>query len=82
MLCVAVPFAFATQPPILSWYTGNLQSTAAITLGLPLNISLGQIGQIIGAFYRHSMILQDTEGILKGYTSLSLLKPLDTPQAT
>ena len=48
MLCIAVPFAFASNPPLLSWLTANLRNTGAITLGVPMNICIGQIGQLIG----------------------------------
>lgn len=48
MLCVAVPFSFAVNPPLLSWLTANLRNTGAMTLGVPMNVSIGQIGQLIG----------------------------------
>ncbi|KAI9060267.1 MFS general substrate transporter [Trametes sanguinea] len=50
VLCVALPFAFAISAPCLSWLTGNLRNTGAITLAVPLNVSLATIGQIIGSF--------------------------------
>lgn len=52
MLCVAVPFSFAINPPLLSWLTANLRSTGAATLAVPLNVSIGEIGQLIGAQIR------------------------------
>ncbi|PSR97094.1 hypothetical protein PHLCEN_2v4375 [Hermanssonia centrifuga] len=48
LLCVSVTFAFACVAPILSWLTGNLRNTGASTLAVPLNVSIGQFGQIIG----------------------------------
>ena len=48
LLCIAVSFSFAAIPPLLSWITANLRSTGAMTLAVPLNVSIGQIGQIIG----------------------------------
>ncbi|TCD70385.1 hypothetical protein EIP91_003739 [Steccherinum ochraceum] len=50
LLCVAVSFSFAAIPPLLSWLTANLRSTGASTLAVPLNVSIGQIGQIIGVY--------------------------------
>ncbi|KAI0314574.1 MFS general substrate transporter [Amylostereum chailletii] len=50
VLILAVSFAFASIPPLLSWLTGNLRTTGATTLGVPLNVSIGQIGQIIGVY--------------------------------
>ncbi|GJE95953.1 MFS general substrate transporter [Phanerochaete sordida] len=50
MLCVAVSFSFASIPPLLSWLTANLRSTGASTLAVPLNVSIGQIGQIVGVY--------------------------------
>ncbi|KAH8105235.1 MFS transporter [Cristinia sonorae] len=49
-LCMAVSFSFASIPPMLSWITANLRSTGATTLGVPLNVSIGQFGQIIGVY--------------------------------
>ena len=49
-LVVSVSFSFASIPPLLSWLTANLRTTAASTLAIPLNISAGQLGQIIGTF--------------------------------
>lgn len=49
LLCVAVAFSFASIPPLLSWLTANLRNTGASTLAVPLNVSIGQFGQIIGA---------------------------------
>ncbi|THH32715.1 hypothetical protein EUX98_g1438 [Antrodiella citrinella] len=54
LLCVAVSFSFAAIPPLLSWLTANLRNTGASTLSVPLNVSIGQIGQIIGAYF-HSL---------------------------
>ncbi|KAI0078004.1 MFS transporter [Panus rudis PR-1116 ss-1] len=50
LLCVAVSFSFASIPPLLSWLTANLRSTGAATLAVPLNVSIGQFGQIIGVY--------------------------------
>lgn len=50
LLCIAVSFSFASIPPLLSWLTANLRHTGASTLAVPLNVSIGQIGQIIGGF--------------------------------
>lgn len=50
MLCVAVSFSFSSIPPLLSWLTANLRNTGAATLAVPLNVSIGQIGQIVGEF--------------------------------
>ncbi|KIP07861.1 hypothetical protein PHLGIDRAFT_404972 [Phlebiopsis gigantea 11061_1 CR5-6] len=49
-LCVTVPFIFATNPPQLSWLTANIADTGVMTLALPLNQSIGQIGQLIGIY--------------------------------
>ncbi|CDO74469.1 hypothetical protein BN946_scf184979.g24 [Trametes cinnabarina] len=50
VLCVALPFAFAISAPCLSWLTANLRNTTAITLAVPLNVSIATIGQITGSF--------------------------------
>ncbi|KAJ3542189.1 hypothetical protein NM688_g5998 [Phlebia brevispora] len=50
LLCVAVPFSFASIPPLLSWLAANLRNTGAMTLAIPLNVSIGQIGQIVGVY--------------------------------
>ncbi|KAK7446647.1 hypothetical protein VKT23_014341 [Stygiomarasmius scandens] len=50
ILCLAVSFAFGSIPPLLSWLTANLRSTASATLGVPMNVSMGAIGQIIGVY--------------------------------
>lgn len=50
ILCIAVSFSFASIPPLLSWLTANLRNTAASTLAVPLNVSVGQVGQIIGVY--------------------------------
>ncbi|GJE95954.1 MFS general substrate transporter [Phanerochaete sordida] len=50
LLCVSVPFSFAIQPPLLSWLSANLRSTGAMALALPLNIAIGQIGQVVGIY--------------------------------
>ncbi|KAH9933974.1 MFS transporter [Epithele typhae] len=47
---IALSFAFACIPPLLSWLTANLRGTGASTLAVPLNVSTGQIGQIIGVY--------------------------------
>ncbi|OJT10808.1 hypothetical protein TRAPUB_12677 [Trametes pubescens] len=47
---IALSFSFACIPPLLSWLTANLRTTGASTLGVPLNVSIGQIGQIIGVY--------------------------------
>ena len=49
LLCVAVSFAFSIAGPMLSWLTGNIRSTGAATLMVPLNVSIATFGQIIGA---------------------------------
>ncbi|KIP07855.1 hypothetical protein PHLGIDRAFT_117727 [Phlebiopsis gigantea 11061_1 CR5-6] len=50
LLCIATAFTFASTPPQVSWLTANLRNTGALTLGVPMIISLGQIGQIIGVW--------------------------------
>ncbi|KIP07878.1 hypothetical protein PHLGIDRAFT_405414 [Phlebiopsis gigantea 11061_1 CR5-6] len=50
MLCVATSFTFASTPPLLSWLTANLRNTGALTLAIPMNVSLSQIGQIVGVW--------------------------------
>ncbi|KAJ7590232.1 MFS general substrate transporter [Mycena floridula] len=50
VLCVAVTFAFASIPALLSWLTSNLRSTSASTFAVPFNVSTGAIGQIIGVY--------------------------------
>ncbi|KAI0702372.1 MFS transporter [Cerioporus squamosus] len=47
---IALSFSFACIPPLLSWLTANLRSTGASTLAVPLNVSIGQVGQIIGIY--------------------------------
>lgn len=56
LLCVAVPFSFAIQPLLLSWLTANLRSTGATTLAVPMNVSIGQAGQIVGASEQESPV--------------------------
>ena len=53
LLCLAVAFSFGSAPPLLSWLTANLHNTGASTLAVALNVSLAQIGQIIGMDHRH-----------------------------
>lgn len=48
LLCIATAFTFAGGPPQITWLTANLRNTGALTLGVPMIISLGGIGQIIG----------------------------------
>ncbi|EKM51127.1 uncharacterized protein PHACADRAFT_151720 [Phanerochaete carnosa HHB-10118-sp] len=50
LLCVAVAFSFSSVAPLLSWLMANLRSTGASTLSVPLTVSFGQIGQIIGVY--------------------------------
>ncbi|KIP03695.1 hypothetical protein PHLGIDRAFT_228405 [Phlebiopsis gigantea 11061_1 CR5-6] len=50
LLCIAAAFTFASGPPQIAWLTANLRSTGALTLGVPMIISTGQIGQIIGVW--------------------------------
>ncbi|KAK7446649.1 hypothetical protein VKT23_014343 [Stygiomarasmius scandens] len=50
VLCIAISFANGPAPPLLSWLTANLRSTTSATLAVPLNISVGVIGQIIGVY--------------------------------
>ncbi|KAF5344590.1 hypothetical protein D9758_013907 [Tetrapyrgos nigripes] len=50
VLCLAVSFSFGSIPPLLSWLTANLRSTASTTLGVPMNVSMGALGQIIGVY--------------------------------
>ncbi|KAF9260342.1 MFS transporter [Marasmius fiardii PR-910] len=50
VLCVAVSFAFASMPPSLSWLTANLRTTTSTTLSVPINVSFGGVGQIIGIY--------------------------------
>lgn len=59
LLCIAVPFSFAIQPPLLSWLSANLRSTGAATLALPLNVSIGQAGQIVGALHLYVVLALD-----------------------
>ena len=47
-LCIAVSFSFPAGPLLLSWLTANLRNTGASTLAIPMNVSVGQIGQIAG----------------------------------
>ena len=42
---IALSFSFACIPPLLSWLTANLHGTGVATLAVPLNVSIGQIGQ-------------------------------------
>jgi hypothetical protein len=74
LLCVAVPFTFASNPLLLSWLTGNLRDTTAATLGIALNISVGQASQIIGKLsYSSSNVTSNYH--LQVYLHTSLLKP-------
>ncbi|KAI0804654.1 MFS general substrate transporter [Irpex lacteus] len=50
LLCVSVAFSFAANPLLLSWLTANLRNTGAATLAVPLNVSIAQIGQIVGVY--------------------------------
>jgi len=50
LLCLAVTFAFASIPPLLSWLTANLKHTGASMLATALNVSIGQIGQVVGIY--------------------------------
>ncbi|KAF9259247.1 MFS general substrate transporter [Marasmius fiardii PR-910] len=50
VLCVAVSFAFSSIPPLLSWLTANLRTTTSTTLSVPMNVSFGGVGQIIGVY--------------------------------
>jgi len=50
LLCIAVPFSFAMEPPLLSWLTANLRSTNAATLAVPMSVAIGQAGQIVGIY--------------------------------
>ena len=61
ILVLAVSFSFASIPPLLSWLTGNLRTTGAMTLGVPLNVSIGQIGQIIGPFFLSDRRARDAD---------------------
>lgn len=52
LLCISVSTTFASVPPLLSWLAGNLRNTGALTLAIPLDISIAQIGEIIGKHFR------------------------------
>ncbi|KAF9253986.1 hypothetical protein L218DRAFT_1010299 [Marasmius fiardii PR-910] len=38
------------MPPLFAWLTGNVRTTTAATLSVPLNVSLGSIGQLLGVY--------------------------------
>ncbi|KAF5391084.1 hypothetical protein D9757_003136 [Collybiopsis confluens] len=50
VLFLASSFSFGSIPPLLSWLTANLQTTGACTLGVPMNVSMGALGQIMGVY--------------------------------
>ncbi|EIN14540.1 MFS general substrate transporter [Punctularia strigosozonata HHB-11173 SS5] len=50
LLVIATTFSFACIPPLLGWLSSNLRGTTSVTLGVPLNISAGAIGQIVGVW--------------------------------
>ncbi|KZZ89011.1 MFS transporter [Ascosphaera apis ARSEF 7405] len=60
-LIVAASGTFASIPPILSWLSINLKTTAAAGLAIALNVSFGATGQIVGVW-----IYKETEAT-KGY---------------
>ncbi|KAI0084570.1 MFS transporter [Irpex rosettiformis] len=50
LLCISVPFSFASNPILYSWLTANLHNTGALTLAVPLSVSIAEIGQIVGVY--------------------------------
>ena len=56
MLCIATSFSYSANPSLLSWLTANLRNTSATTLAVPLNVTLGTIGQIIGEVISGSLV--------------------------
>ncbi|KAI0314570.1 MFS general substrate transporter [Amylostereum chailletii] len=50
VLCFTASFAYACNPLLLNYLTVNLHGTSAMTLGVPMNVTLATAGQIIGLF--------------------------------
>jgi hypothetical protein len=54
VLCLSTCFSFACNPLLLNYLTANLRGTSAMTLGVPMNITLATAGQIIGMYYSYT----------------------------
>lgn len=50
ILILANSGAFACIPPLLGWLSSNARGTTAAAITIPLNVSFGGIGQIIGVW--------------------------------
>lgn len=50
VLIIATSGGFACTPPLLAWLSANVRGTTGATLAIPLSISCGGIGQIIGVW--------------------------------
>lgn len=50
LLVIATSGGFACTPPLLAWLSANVRGTTGATLAIPLSISSGGIGQIIGVW--------------------------------
>ena len=79
---IALSFSFACIPPLLSWLTANLRSTGASTLAVPLNVSIGQVGQIIGKATLHCPYMTRADLRVQVSTSTRPTSLLDPPRAT
>lgn len=51
VLILANSGGFACAPPLLAWLSANVRGTTGATLSIPLSISVGGIGQVIGVWY-------------------------------
>lgn len=49
-MIIATAFSFASIPPLLGWLSSNTRNSTAATLQIPINISFGGIGQIVGVW--------------------------------
>lgn len=50
ILILANSGAFASIPPLLGWLSANSRNTTAAAITIPINVSFGGIGQIIGVW--------------------------------
>lgn len=84
LLCVSVAFSFAANPLLLSWLTANLRNTGAATLAVPLNVSIAQIGQIVGMCHLSNELSYTLTSDMcsQACISISLLRHLGIPLGT
>ncbi|PBK80484.1 MFS general substrate transporter [Armillaria gallica] len=48
MLCTGTMFLYAAFPLLLTWLTGNIRGTDAMTMAIPMNMMMGTFGMITG----------------------------------